>query len=154
MFGSAAAGLLAARFGERRLWTSGLLGRAALGVLLMFILGRSWVALYGLFFGLVSAIEWVGAIAMVQIVPGERRGKANSTLMIASSLGSIAGPLLGRVLLTRTAKSIPPAGSNFMPVFALLIGLILAGSALVWTQSRVAGTVFYRPPRLGSLEIP
>jgi MFS family permease len=150
--GSGISGPLAVRCGEQRMWATALAIRGFLGFLLLFLPGSHWVIACGLIFGLVSAVEWVGAICMAQVVPVDSIGKANSSLLVASSLGSITGPVVGRLLLSWSSVSAVPSSQDFALIFLLQIGLTLVSSLLVWTQIRHPGSVLPAPLSIGIRE--
>jgi MFS family permease len=130
------AGLLAARFGENRIWGAGLLGYVAVGFgvkLLPVHSPAAAVMLSGtaLLWGISSAAVWVGAIALVQNVPERLRGTSNAMMMAALGAGSIAGPLVGRVLVRWRSAGLPPRAQDFVPALVVFSGLSLLGACLV-----------------------
>jgi MFS family permease len=93
------AGLLARRFGERRVWGAGMLGQAAVPALLAAIPQPWIVAPVAFWYGFVNALVWIGGISLTQIVPADKKGLANGLVMMSLGLGSLAGPLVGRAIL-------------------------------------------------------
>jgi len=147
------AGLLARRFGERRVWSAALLGQALVPIALLLV-PQPWVVRpVALWSGLTGALMWVGGVSLVQVVPLNRKGLANGLMMMSMGVGSTFGPLLGRTVLWREHitelvsesglaragaflinLSPPPADAplnNFRLMLACLSGLAIFGAVLI-----------------------
>jgi MFS family permease len=131
------AGLLAARFGEKLCWAAGLSGYAAVGLCVALLPALSpWTATIfactGVLWGVASAMIWVGGISLVQKVPEHRRGLSNALMMTALGAGSIAGPVLGRLLVHARAGNRSPAPGDFGSALAAFAALSLLGACLIF----------------------
>ena len=96
VIGAIPAGLLASRWGPRRLVIAGLLATAA--VSLLFTASSSGIALILFRFlqGAAGASSWTGAMSWASSVsPGDRRGEIVGRLLGLSVVGSILGPVVG-----------------------------------------------------------
>jgi hypothetical protein len=101
IFTPALAGLLSRRFGERRVWGAALIGQSAVPVIL-WMLPEAWIVRpLAFWYGVTNALMWVGGVSLAQIVPPEKKGRANGLMMMALGVGSLLGPLIGRGLLWR-----------------------------------------------------
>jgi MFS family permease len=138
--GSTFSGLLASRFDERNVWSSGVAGFAGLGLLLIFIPGYWMVPFAGLLYGITAAAQWVGAMAFVQTAAPGKRGWANALLMIALGGGSFVGAPLGAAILNWTSSGDPTPG-DFFPMLWFHTALCLAGALLIRIVARHPGTV-------------
>jgi len=96
LLGDVPAGILATRFGDRRLMlmATGLLGSAALGVL-----AKPTLFVYGflvLLMGAATAMFALGRLAYAtELSPVDRRGRVMSTIGGTQRIGLFIGPLLG-----------------------------------------------------------
>ena len=138
--GSTLSGLLASRFGERRVWAGALLLFASLGVLLIHIPGIWMIPFSGLLYGISAAGQWVGAMALVQTATPSKRGRANSLLMIALGAGSLMGAPLGQLLVSLSSEA-DPKPSDFALLFWTHVLICIAGAVVVATASRHPGPV-------------
>jgi MFS family permease len=93
------AGLLARRFGERRVWGAAMLGQAVVPALFAAIPEPWIVAPAAFWYGSMNALIWIGGISLTQIVPANKKGLANGLVMMSLGLGSFLGPLVGRAIL-------------------------------------------------------
>ena len=117
------AGLLARRFGERRVWSVALFGEALVPIALL-IAPEPWmVRPIALWNGVTGALLWVGGVSLVQIVPAHRRGMANGLMMMSMGVGSTIGPLLGRLVLWREHVEELVSESGLATAGAFLINL-------------------------------
>src|SRR5581483_2998954 len=137
LFGPPLAGLLAGRLGERTAWAVGMFGYAAVGGLAVVLpstgaFAEPALGAAGLFYGLASALIWVGGISLAQNVPPERKGLSNALIMTSLGAGSIAGPLAGRWLVSLSGGGNLPAGAHFHPALFVYAGLSLAGAILMF----------------------
>jgi hypothetical protein len=94
-------GLLARRYGERRVWGAALAGQALVPVLLVEVPTPWIVAPASLWNGFTGALMWVGGISLAQVVPPHKKGLSNGLLMMSLGVGSVLGPLAGRAVLWR-----------------------------------------------------
>ena len=136
--GSSFSGLLASRYGERRVWSGSLLLFTGLGLLLIHIPGHWMIPFSGLLYGLSAAGQWVGVMAFVQTVTPSKRGRANSFLMIALGAGSFIGAPLGRLLIGWSSDGAPAPG-DFALLFWSLVLICVLGAISVSTASRHPG---------------
>ncbi len=138
--GSSFSGLLASRFGERRVWSGALLLFGGLGVLLIHIQGYWMIPFSGLLYGISAAGQWVGAMAFVQTTAPSKRGRANSLLMIALGAGSFIGAPFGRTLIGWSSQG-EPARGDFALLFWAHVLICVLGAIAVETASRHPGPV-------------
>ena len=136
--GSSFSGLMASRFGERRVWSGSLLLFASLGVLLIYIPGYWMIPFSGLLYGISAAGQWVGAMAFVQTATPSKRGRANSFLMIALGAGSFIGAPVGRLLIGWSSDG-KPAPGDFALLFWSHVLICVLGAILVATASHHPG---------------
>ncbi len=136
--GSSFSGLLASRYGERRVWSGSLLLFAGLGLLLIHIPGHWMIPFSGLLYGLSAAGQWVGVMAFVQTVTPSKRGRANSFLMIALGAGSFIGAPLGRLLIGMSSGG-APTPEDFALLFWSHVLICVLGAVLVSAVSRHPG---------------
>src|SRR5262249_52467915 len=76
------AGLLARRFGERRVWGAAMLGQAAVPALFAAIPEPWIVAPAAFWYGSMNALIWIGGISLTQIVPANKQGLANGLVVL------------------------------------------------------------------------
>ncbi|MFN0054418.1 MAG: MFS transporter [Planctomycetales bacterium] len=157
------AGLLARRFGERRVWSAALFGQSLVPIALL-IAPEPWVVRpVALWSGLTGALMWVGGVSLVQVVPADRKGLANGLMMMSMGVGSTIGPLLGRTVLWREHVtelvsdgglsragaflinlSPPPTDAplgNFRLMLGCLSGLAICGAVLIGLFGQRPGRV-------------
>lgn len=137
LFAPPLAGVLGARFGERRTWAAGLAGYVSVGISISLVPSHSpWtnflLPAIGLLWGTSSAMIWVGGISLVQKVRESQLGTSNAIMMTALGGGGIGGPLLGRLLLAWKTSSYASATSEFRTSLAAFVVLSLLGSSLMW----------------------
>jgi MFS family permease len=117
------AGLLARRFGERRVWSAALFGQSLVPMALL-VAPQPWVVRpLALWSGLTGALMWVGGISLVQTVPLHRKGLANGLMMMSMGVGSTVGPLLGRAVLWREHVAELVSAGSLSGAGAFLINL-------------------------------
>jgi len=118
------AGLLARRFGERRVWGAAMLGQAAVPVLLV-VIPQPWiVSPAACWYGLMNALVWIGGISLTQVVPANKKGLANGLVMMSLGLGSFMGPLVGRAILWHDQVGSLVDQGNWTDVGRFLINVI------------------------------
>ncbi|MER6510433.1 MFS transporter [Nonomuraea sp. NPDC001636] len=94
-------GRLGDRYGYRRLFVLGVAGFTVASVLCGLAPGAAWLVAARLLQGLAGAVMVPQVLAMISAVyPPERRGRALGWYGAAGGLGSIAGQVLGGLLLT------------------------------------------------------
>ncbi|MFI6926322.1 MFS transporter [Nonomuraea spiralis] len=94
-------GRLGDRYGYRRLFVYGVAGFTVASVLCGLAPGAAWLVAARLLQGLAGAVMVPQVLAMISAVyPPERRGRAIGWYGAAGGLGSIAGQVLGGLLLT------------------------------------------------------
>lgn len=135
LFASTAAGFLASRLGERRVWALGLGVSAALCVWLIVlplsdVRPLAAVAVAGVFAGCAQSFAWVGGISLVQKVPVALKGRANGLFLGTIAVAGMAAPILGRFLVEWSAGTATPTGRDF-------VGVLVAYGVL----SATAGTL-------------
>ncbi len=141
--GSSFSGLMASRFGERRVWSGSLLLFAGLGLLLIHIPGYWMIPFSGLLYGISAAGQWVSAMAFVQTATPSKRGRANSLLMIALGAGSFIGAPVGRILIGWFSDG-EPAPGDFAPLFWSHVLICVLGAIVVATASRHPGPAWHQ----------
>lgn len=93
------AGLLARRYGERRLWTFALAAQVLVPVVLVYDAREAlvpWLAAWG---GFSNGAMWVAGMSITQMVPASRTWLANAVVLTALGVGGISGPLAARAVL-------------------------------------------------------
>jgi MFS family permease len=101
-FGPLMAGMLARKFGERRVWAAALMAQACVPLLLA-LNPQPWIVPPLAFWnGLTAALMWVGGVSLAQMVAPEKKGLSNGLIMTALGVGSVVGPLAGRAILWHT----------------------------------------------------
>jgi len=116
------AGLLARRYGERRVWAASLWGLGLVPLVLLTLPQPAMVAPLAFWNGLMGALMWVGGISLAQVVPEDKKGLANGLVMTALGVGSVVGPLLGRAVLWQEQCAQLWHTSGFRQVGYFLIG--------------------------------
>ncbi len=101
IIGPIVGGLLARRYGERLIWSAALLGQFFIPLVLAFGPAAPLIPVIALWQGVTSALMWTAGISLVQMVAPAKRGLANGLMMSALGVGSVFGPLGGRLLLYR-----------------------------------------------------
>ena len=99
VIGPTLSGLLARRYGERMVWCYSLLGQAIVPVMLILDPDPVMIRLLALWMGFTGALMWAAGISLVQMVPPEKKGLSNGWMMASTGIGSLAGPIVGRLLL-------------------------------------------------------
>lgn len=117
------AGLLARRFGERRVRGAAMLGQAAVPSLLAAIPEPWIVPPAAVLYGFMNALVWIGGISLTQIVPPEKKGLANGLVMMSLGVGSFLGPLAGRAILWNEKVAHLVAGGAWLDAGLFLIGV-------------------------------
>jgi MFS family permease len=128
--------LLARCLGVRRVWA---LALSIIAVVLAWLVllpamksgGPAVVGVLAMLYGLASLLGWTSGITLTQNVPPAQRGRANSQLMIALGLGSVVGPLVGRLGLALLQSDDRAALPGFVTLFASAAVLNLLGAVLV-----------------------
>ena len=100
-FGPVLSGLLSRRFGERTVWSLALLGKFIISPLMMLQPSASMVCVLALWQGFTGALVWIAGVSLAQMVPPEKKGRANACMLGALGLGSLLGPILGRLIVYR-----------------------------------------------------
>ena len=95
------AGLFSRLFGERIVWSLALLGKLAVPLTLLMHPHPQTISLMAIWQGFTGALMWIAGLSLVQMVPTHRKGYANGLLMTSMGVGSLLGPMCGRVLLYR-----------------------------------------------------
>lgn len=95
------AGMLAQRYGARVVWSFGLLGQAAVPLVLAVKPGPQLIPVIAVWYGITSSIIWTAGISLVQIVASAAKASANGRMLVVLGAGSLCGPLAGRLLLYR-----------------------------------------------------
>lgn len=158
IIGPVLAGLLARRYGERLVWSGALLGKMAVPLLLAISPEPNIIKMVALWQGLTGAMMWIAGVSLIQMVAPEKKGLSNGLMMASLGVGSVAGPVAGRVLLYRQELSgilsdgnwsdfwlrlfsfapmtTTPQVSDFMIIFWLLTGSTLVCGVLIglWGQ--------------------
>ena len=158
--GPVIAGILARRYGERRVWSWALFGKAL--VPLMLLVNPAPFVIYILAFwqGFTGSLMWIAGISLVQMVIPEKKGLSNGAMMASIGIGSVFGPICGRALLHRaelgthvasgqwsdvwarllTFKSMArPSVNDFGMIFGMLIISTLVGGAAIWLWGQRPG---------------
>ena len=99
------AGLLARRYGERIVWSGALLGKMIVPLLLAIHPEPNMIKLLALWQGFTGALMWIAGISLIQMVAPEKKGLSNGLMMASIGVGSLLGPLGGRVLIYRQELS-------------------------------------------------
>lgn len=92
-------GLLARRFGERRLWVATLLAQVLVPGVLIAYQHESIIAPLAIWAGFSNGVMWVSGMSITQMVPTYRTALANAVVLTALGVGGFAGPLVARVVL-------------------------------------------------------
>jgi len=95
------AGLLSRRYGERLIWSGALLGKMVVPVLLAVAPQPTVIKLLAFWQGFTGALMWIAGISLVQMVAPHKKGLSNGLMMASLGVGSLLGPVGGRVLLYR-----------------------------------------------------
>ena len=101
IIGPIMAGLFSRLFGERIVWSLALFGKLAVPLTLATHPHPDVISLMAIWQGFTGALMWIAGLSLVQMVPTERKGFANGLLMTSMGIGSLVGPICGRVLLYR-----------------------------------------------------
>lgn len=101
IIGPILAGLFSRLIGERRVWAFALLGKLAVPLTLAMHPHPQTISLMAIWQGFTGALMWIAGLSLVQMVPAHRKGYANGLLMTSMGVGSLLGPICGRVLLYR-----------------------------------------------------
>jgi MFS family permease len=122
-FAPVLAGLLARRFGERRVWGAALAGQAVVPALFAIAPYRWIIAPAAFWNGFTGTLMWIGGISLAQVVPPRRKGLSNGLLMMSLGLGSVVGPLAGRAILWHEEVSGLAAEGNWKEVGWFLVNV-------------------------------
>ncbi len=101
IIGPILAGLFSRLFGERLVWSLALLGKLAVPLTLLMHPHPQTISLMAIWQGFTGALMWIAGLSLVQMVPTHRKGFANGLLMTSMGVGSLMGPICGRILLYR-----------------------------------------------------
>ena len=101
IIGPIMAGLFSRLFGERIVWSLALFGKLAVPLTLATHPHPDVISLMAIWQGFTGALMWIAGLSLVQMVPTDRKGFANGMLMTSMGIGSLMGPICGRVLLYR-----------------------------------------------------
>lgn len=152
------AGLLARRYGERRVWAGALIGQALVPLILAMYPRPVIVPSLAFWSGFTGALMWVGGVSLAQLVPPKQKGFSNGLIMTALGIGSLVGPLVGRAILWNDQigelyrggglrdiglfladiikPQNDPALASFKLIFWLLVGTTLVNAVVIglWGQ--------------------
>ena len=152
------AGLLARRYGERRVWCFAQVAMVLVPLALIYCPTPIMVKTVAFWSGVTSALLWIAGVSLIQMVRPERKGLSNGLMMAAVGVGSFMGPLCGRAtlywselsthlyvgewslvgqkLLALEPTTTTPQVANFLPVFWSLVAIKLGCGVLVglWAQ--------------------
>lgn len=142
IFGSALAGLLARRYGERLVWSGALLGKLVVLMGLIYFPTPLAIKSLSAWQGFTGALMWIAGVSLVQMVPAKRKGISNAMIMMSLGVGSVIGTLVSRSLIYRgelspffhggdyggimsrlfnfTSFTSTPQVADFLPIFWLL----------------------------------
>jgi len=95
------AGLLARRYGERRVWCFAQIAMAVIPITLILDPQPNMVKIVSFWSGVTSALLWISGVSLIQMVRPEKKGLSNGLMMASLGAGSFLGPLCGRTLLYR-----------------------------------------------------
>lgn len=131
------AGMLAKRIGERSVWALGLLVNAVVIVWLIFLPARQMgtdfiVGIAAMASGVSAALVWISGMSLVQNVTDSKRGRSNSLFLISVGIGSIAGPVIGRLMLAAFKTGNSSSLTGFLVILWIGALLSLAGSLIVY----------------------
>ncbi|MBQ15730.1 MAG: hypothetical protein CMJ65_01260 [Planctomycetaceae bacterium] len=101
IIGPMIAGVLARLIGERTVWSLALAGKLAVPLTLVFHPHPDYIAMLAIWQGFTGALMWIAGLSLVQMVTPERKGFSNGLLMTSMGIGSLLGPICGRLLLYR-----------------------------------------------------
>lgn len=101
IIGPMMAGLLARFFGERKVWCGALIGKLVIPLGLLAHPTETWVMPLAVWQGFTGALMWIAGISLIQMVPAHKKGLSNGAMFASMGIGSVIGPLCGRILLYR-----------------------------------------------------
>ena len=158
IIGSASAGLLSRRYGERWVWSAALLGKVVVILGLIYYPTPLMIIVLSVWQGLTGALMWIAGVSLIQMVPEARKGLSNGLIMVSVGVGAVFGALIGRALIYAdelkpflsqgdlagigsrlfnfTTLTSTPVVSDFLMIFWLLM-LTSIGSAIaiaLWGQ--------------------
>ena len=99
ILGSALAGLLSRRYGERFVWSCSLLGKVVVILGLIYCPTPGAIVLLAAWQGLTGALMWIAGVSLVQMVPEQRKGLSNGLIMVSVGVGAVFGALIGRFII-------------------------------------------------------
>ena len=99
IIGSALAGLLSRRYGERWVWSCALLGKIIVLLGLIYYPTPRVIILLSAWQGLTGALMWIAAVSLIQMVPDNRKGFSNALVMVSLGVGAVFGALIGRFII-------------------------------------------------------
>lgn len=145
------AGMLAKRIGERRVWAIGLLINTIVMLWLVFLPARRidvnfTVGFVAILSGVSAALVWISGMSLVQNVVDSNRGRANSLFMISLGVGSIAGPVIGRLMLAVFRTDGSPSLIGFTAILWTGVILSLAGSFIIYFRGEHPHPAGTHPP--------
>ncbi|MFN0195299.1 MAG: MFS transporter [Planctomycetaceae bacterium] len=117
------AGLFARRYGERIVWSASLIGQAIIPIVLAINPAPKNIMYLGLWQGFTGALMWIAGISLIQMVRPEKKGISNGLMMASMGLGSVFGPIVGRMLLYRIEMSTLIQASRWDQLFSRLSNL-------------------------------
>ena len=97
--GPALAGLLARRYGERRVWSFAQLGMVVIPLILALHPSPVAIRCVALWSGITVSLMWIGGVSLVQMVPDEKKGLSNGLMLAAVGVGGLLGPIIARATL-------------------------------------------------------
>ncbi len=123
VIGPIMAGLGSRLFGERRVWALALFAKVAVPLSLAAHPHPETIASLAIWQGFTGALMWIAGLSLVQMVARERKGFANGLLMTSMGVGSLLGPICGRVLLYRQEMSDLVSSDGVGAALSRLVGL-------------------------------
>ena len=120
IIGPLLAGLLSRRYGERVIWSGALLGKIAVPLLLAVSPEPHLIKWIALWQGFTGALMWIAGVSLIQMVPPGKKGLSNGLMMASVGVGSVLGPLVGRVLIHRDELSGLAAGTSWSAFWSRL----------------------------------
>ena len=101
IIGSALAGLLSRRYGERLVWSAALLGKVLVILGLIYCPTPTVINVLSVWQGFTGALMWIAGVSLIQMVPDARKGLSNGLIMVSLGVGAVFGALIGRFIIYR-----------------------------------------------------
>ena len=99
IIGSALAGLLSRRYGERLVWSASMLGKVVVLLGLIYYPTPLAIILLSIWQGFTGALMWIAGVSFIQMVPDSRKGLSNGLVMVSIGVGAVFGALIGRATI-------------------------------------------------------